>query len=128
MTGLFGFVDYQEQAATTAIYPSRGDYQAFAEGVPIYPHELLGLAYLGLKLAGEAGEISEKIGKAMRDGIADRRAWEELIVKELGDVLWYLSQIARELGYDFEHVAAVNMNKLSDRRERGVLGGSGDDR
>ena len=50
------------------------------------------------------------------------------MAKELGDVLWYVAQIATELGTDLETVARVNIMKLGDRKERGVLGGSGDDR
>ncbi len=104
--------EYQVRAGATAIYPGRGG--------------LLGRCYVGLKLAGEAGEVAEKLGKALRDnhGVADREA----IGKELGDVLWYLAQAAHELGLTLDDVAKANLAKLSDRAARGVIGGSGDNR
>jgi NTP pyrophosphatase (non-canonical NTP hydrolase) len=70
-----------------------------------------------------------KYKKILRDkgGEADVNDIDQL-AKELGDVLWYVAQIATELGTDLETVARVNIMKLGDRKERGVLGGSGDDR
>lgn len=87
------------------------------------------LAYLGLKLTGEAGEVSDKLGKLWRDhaGVID----EEAIIaleKELGDVLWYLARLADELELPLEHVMLANLQKLQDRFERGVLRGDGDER
>lgn len=115
---------------------SLNDYQTRATRLAIYPGQRtpLGLSYAALKLAGEAGEVTENIGKAIRDDgymtttqqlTAPRTS---AIVKELGDVLWYVAAIARELGYDLDTVAMVNLNKLNDRKTRGVLQGSGDDR
>ena len=95
------------------------------------PGTEMGRVYLGLKLAGEAGETAEKLGKLVRDknglmdiAYEDRRA----IALELGDVLWYLSVLADELGFTFEDVANMNLEKLRDRKARGVLQGSGDNR
>ena len=106
---------YQSCAATTAIYPGRGTFQ--------------GLTYCALKLSGEAGEVAEKVGKAIRDdgGVVspDRRA---SLAKELGDVLWYVAGSAGELGYSLSEIALANLDKLASRKSRGVLGGSGDDR
>lgn len=82
------------------------------------------LAYLGLGLTGEAGEVADKLKKWIRDEEAD---WES-VVDELGDVLWYVAQIAGYLGYDLSEVALRNIKKLEDRKARGVLGGSGDNR
>lgn len=92
-------------------------------------HPLSGLVYLGLKLSGEAGEVGEKIGKLLRDkggGLAqdDRAA----IVKELGDVLWYVAVMADELNVPLSHVARVNLEKLAKRKALGMIGGNGDDR
>ena len=80
-------------------------------------------------LAGEAGEICNKYKKIIRDkgGEVDVNDLDQL-AKELGDVLWYVAQIASELGTDLETVARVNLMKLGDRKDRGVLGGSGDER
>lgn len=101
--------EYQEKAVSTAIYPPQ--YQV------VYP---------ALKLSGEAGEVSEKVGKALRDrgGEYDR----EELAKELGDVLWYIAALAADLGYDLETIAQMNIKKLSSRKARGVLSGSGDNR
>jgi len=107
--------EYQEMTAATAIYPGR--------------HSFLGLTYCALKLAGEAGEVAEKVGKVIRDenSVVNGDKAQELM-KELGDVLWYVSNAAYELGYGLELVAQTNLAKLADRKERGVLGGSGDNR
>lgn len=119
------FDEYQEHASRTAIYPGIGTY---AVRDPEVGSGMEPLAYLGLKLAGEAGEVAEKIGKAIRDGVTDEAAWASLMKKELGDVTWYASQIAKELGFRFSEVADENLRKLFDRQQRGVLGGSGDNR
>lgn len=124
MITLGEFDEYQIAAGQTAIYPGQGSYTIREEG----GSGLEPLAYLGLKLTGEAGEVAEKIGKAIRDGVDDEQAWSLGLAKELGDVLWYLSQIARELGYEFSHVAELNLTKLASRAERGTLHGSGDER
>lgn len=112
------FNDYQMQTATTAIYPGRGDYKSYA-----------GLSYTALGLVGEAGEVAGKVKKIARDdaeviGLATRAK----IADELGDVLWYAAQVASQLGVTLDSVAAGNLAKLADRKDRGVLQGSGDER
>lgn len=105
--------EYQELAMDTAIYPDK-----FAV---IYP---------ALKLAGEAGEFAEKIGKRLRDadGDFDADSFRMAAAKELGDVLWYVAAAARDLGLYLEDIAEMNLSKLANRMERGVIGGSGDER
>jgi len=106
--------DYQYAARKTAMFP-RPD-----EGFPAYP---------ALGLAGEAGEVCEHIKKAIRDDsgqITDER--RQALKKELGDVMWYLAAMCSELGLTMGEVAVANMDKLADRKERGVLQGSGDER
>ena len=107
--------EYQNQAMRTAIYPLPD-----GEGFPVYP--ILGLT-------GEAGEVAEKVKKVLRDkdGIASKDDLRE-IAKELGDVLWYLTAIAGHTGYSLEEIAQINLDKLNDRKDRGALGGSGDNR
>jgi NTP pyrophosphatase (non-canonical NTP hydrolase) len=109
-------------------------YQAIACGTAIYPGQLtpVGLAYVALKMNGEAGEFAEHVGKAMRDDdllalglIPERR---ELLIKEIGDVLWYLSAACNELGTTLSTAANINLRKLADRKARGTLQGSGDNR
>ena len=122
------FDTYQHLASGTAIYPGRGWYASPDADSQL--EQLLPLLYLGLKISGEAGEVSEKIGKALRDGIPEghEKEWAEGLRKELGDVLWYVSQIAKELGWTLSSVASTNLDKLADRSMRGTLQGSGDDR
>jgi NTP pyrophosphatase (non-canonical NTP hydrolase) len=107
----YTFKQYQEDAQKTAIYN---------EGLRvIYPT-------MGL---GEVGEVQGKIKKVFRDkeGKFDETTKKE-IGKELGDVLWYLAVLARDLDLDLETIAKENVAKLKSRQERGVLGGSGDNR
>lgn len=80
--------------------------------------------YNSLGLAGETGEFIEKVKKRIRDGVFDPK----LAALELGDVLWYLSQLASDLGFTLEEVARMNLKKLADRKARGVIHGSGDER
>ena len=93
-----------------------------------YPREAW-LAYPALGLSGEAGEVAEHAKKAIRDDggqvTEERRA---AMAKELGDVLWYVAQLASELGLKLEDIAQANLDKLLSRQQRGVLSGSGDDR
>lgn len=108
------FREYQEKATKTALYPRVADY---------------GWVYPALGLANEAGEVNGKLKKVIRDnnGILDDERRNE-ISKELGDVLWYIAQLATELEIDLDEVAEANIAKLASRQERGVLKGSGDNR
>jgi NTP pyrophosphatase (non-canonical NTP hydrolase) len=109
------FLTYQSRARESAVYPGHGTFQ--------------GLVYCALKLNGEAGEVAEKIGKAWRDEggcVSDER--REALILELGDVLWYLANIAEGLETTLEFCAERNLAKLASRRARGTLRGSGDDR
>lgn len=104
--------EYQRLSRRTAEYP-RNDW----------------LAYPALGLAGEAGEVAEHAKKAIRDdagSVSDER--RAAMAKELGDVLWYVAQLASELDLDLNEIADTNLQKLLSRQRRGVLSGSGDDR
>lgn len=81
--------------------------------------------YPTLGLSGESGEIANKVKKVMR---GDPGADFSGVPDELGDVLWYLAAIASDLGVSLEDVARENIEKLFDRRARGVIKGSGDNR
>ncbi len=87
------------------------------------------MAYPALGLAGEAGEVAEHAKKAIRDdaGVVSEER-REAMAKELGDVLWYVSQLASELGLELDEIARANLEKLLSRQRRGVLSGSGDER
>jgi len=99
--------EYQEMAASTAIYK--------VEHQVIYP---------ALGLAAEAGEVANKVKKILRDGSFDR----EGISDEIGDCLWYIAALCRDLNLDMGDLAKANLEKLYGRKQRGTLQGSGDKR
>lgn len=104
------------------------EYQRLSRRTAEYPREAW-LAYPALGLSGEAGEVAEHAKKAIRDDggeITDAR--RAAMAKELGDVLWYVAQLASELELTLEDIAQANLQKLLSRQRRGVLSGSGDDR
>lgn len=110
------FREYETAARSTAIYRGIG---TITEGV----------VYNTLKLTGEAGEISDKIGKMYGKGLAPTDEQIEDLKKELGDVLWHLTNLCLDLGLSMEDVANANFEKLQSRQERGVLmSGTGDNR
>lgn len=87
------------------------------------------LLYPVLGLVGESGELANKIKKIYRDNDGQMGGvHHDRLVEETGDILWYVSEICTQLGVALEYVAAVNLRKLADRAERGVIGGSGDNR
>lgn len=105
------------------------EYQTESRKTAIYPNKDNNFIYPTLGLAGEAGEVAEKIKKVLRDGngIVSEEKKEEL-TKELGDVLWYVANLSKELGIPLEEVARKNIEKLQSRQQRGELHGSGDNR
>lgn len=107
------FDEYEQLVNDTAIYPNRGS----------------NIVYPALGLCGEAGEVAEKIKKVLRDqdGVLNDET-REAIVKEMGDVMWYLVALSKEIGTSINHVINANREKLLGRRSRGTLRGSGDDR
>ncbi|MCP9912279.1 MAG: NTP pyrophosphatase (non-canonical NTP hydrolase) [Cyanobium sp.] len=107
------FHTYQQRSRATACYPDAG-------ANPIYPT---------LGLCGEAGEVADKVKKVLRDQGGEFSA--EVIAAlqlELGDVLWYVAQLATELGLELDQVAQANLDKLASRSARNVISGSGDSR
>ena len=107
------FQAYQQASRATARYPAAG-------ANPIYPT---------LGLCGEAGEVADKVKKVIRDqeGQFSAEVIEGLKL-ELGDVLWYLAQLATELGLELDQIASANLEKLASRAARNVIAGSGDRR
>lgn len=105
------------------------EYQKFSRQTAIYPNKDNNFVYPTLGLAGEAGEVAEKIKKVLRDGdgiVSDEK--REEIKKELGDVLWYLANLSTELKISLDDVALKNIEKLQSRYQRNELHGSGDNR
>jgi len=107
------FTDYQQKAKATAKYPIIGH----------------GVIYPTLGLTNEAGEVAGKIKKVFRDkdGIISEET-REALKAELGDVLWYLAQVATELNLSLDEIAEYNIAKLLDRQARGKIQGDGDNR
>lgn len=136
--------EYQALTAKTEIYNSAAagfimkivddmnDPEVSIQDVATTQYNWLRLAYCTGKLNGEAGEIAELVFKALRDGtgnpgeIDDER--RTLLFKELGDVAWYLARLSDLLGFKLSEVFESNIAKLMDRKERGVLSGSGNER
>ena len=109
------FDEYQRKTKETAIYPR--------------DNQMTALSYATLGLVGEAGEIANKVKKIIRDQGGDiNQDVKDKLGKELGDVLWYVSALATELGVNLSSVASDNIEKLFSRKERGTLKGSGDNR
>jgi NTP pyrophosphatase (non-canonical NTP hydrolase) len=107
------FEEYQEQAKTTALYESLEKQRV--------------LTTLGL--AGESGEVAEKMKKFFRDQKGQvNEEFRMNLKKELGDVLWYIAMLADAFDLGLEEIAGHNLQKLSSRKDRGVLHGSGDHR
>jgi len=103
-------------------------YQAAARETAIFPPSQ-GVVYTTLGLAGEAGEVADKVKKVICDGggdfFKDPKIAED-IKRELGDVLWYVAVLSAELGHSLDEVASLNIEKLAARSQKGKLGGSGD--
>jgi len=97
------FEDYQTEATTTAHYPNR----------------LNNLEYPTLGLTGEAGEVANIVKKIQRD--FNGELTDEIRLKlqdELGDVLWYISACADELGFTLQEIAEFNVQKLANRHKK----------
>lgn len=108
------FDAFEQGAGSTATYPDRGT------GALTYP-------VLGLN--GEAGEVAEKLKKIIRDhGGEIDAAQRDALIKELGDVLWYVAACCHELDVPMQEVARRNLEKLASRKQRGVISGTGDER
>ena len=111
------FDDYQTKSRQTAQYPDAGD----------------NFVYPALGLVGEAGEVADKLKKLMRDQGHFRPSevtpeMKAEIMKELGDVLWYVAQLATEFSESLDTVATTNLEKVLSRQARNQVSGSGDNR
>ena len=109
--------EYQEKAKKYDFFEETEDFNkvAFLEKV--------------LGIVGEAGETADKIKKIIRDKSGKPTDGDKVeITKELGDILWYLVNIARYMGVTMTEVAQMNLDKLESRRERNKLHGEGDNR
>jgi len=106
------FEEYQKDAKETAIYPSN-----------------LKILYPALGLAGEAGEVANKVKKIARDHKGKMpEDWRHQIASEIGDVLWYCSALASDINVPLGEIAYNNLQKLGKRKKSGTIGGSGDSR
>ena len=109
--------EYQTAAEQYDLFRQTEDYKS-----PAFLEKVLGLV-------GEAGETADKIKKIIRDkdGVVSEADRKE-VAKELGDVLWYIANIARYLNLSLEEVAQLNLDKLESRKQRNLLNGEGDNR
>lgn len=104
------------------------EYQRLALETAVYPEEY-NIIYPALGMAGEAGEVADKVKKVIRDNNADFSPLKcEEIAMEIGDVLWYCAVLADRIGYRLDTIARMNNRKLKSRQLRGKLGGNGDNR
>ena len=104
------------------------EYQQHAPETAIYPDDSR-IVYPPLGLTAQAGEVTDHVKKVIRDAnkeFSDEKKLE--IVKEIGDVLWYCATLSRDLGYELEEVARMNVDKLRSRMQRHLISGSGDNR
>lgn len=111
------FDEYQEKAKKYDFFQETDDLNE------------IGFVEKVLGLTGEAGETADKVKKLIRD--KEGRASEDdkrEVAKELGDILWYMANIARYLGISMTEVAQMNLDKLESRWERNKLHGEGDNR
>ncbi|HEY1871074.1 MAG TPA: MazG nucleotide pyrophosphohydrolase domain-containing protein [Chitinophagaceae bacterium] len=108
------FSEYQKLASETAVYPGRKSKE--------------GLVYVGLGLGGEAGEIQNKLKKILRGDTELTESFIHDLGKEIGDLCWYISELASNLDLDLDEVVKNNVEKLWDRKVRNVIKGSGDSR
>ena len=101
-------------------------YQRSASETAVYAEEYK-VMYPALGLAGEAGEVANKVKKVFRDGTDNLpENWKDNIASEIGDVLWYCAALASDLGYSLEDIAGDNLKKLSLRKKENKIKGSGD--
>lgn len=105
-------------------------YQGFAQETAVYPGKGSGdISYPVLGLNGEAGEVAEKLKKIIRDKNGQTSTNDRIdIAYELGDCLWFIQEIATELGFSLDEIAKMNIEKLHSRKIRDKINGSGDNR
>jgi NTP pyrophosphatase (non-canonical NTP hydrolase) len=95
------------------------EYQTWQQTMAFYPQtrEFEGLVYTILAMGGEAGEVQNELKKIIRDRQAKLTPEsKDKLILELGDVLWYISAAASELGVGLETIAAMNQSKLEQRK------------
>lgn len=124
-----GLNDYQMRAQLTAKPADDAARWMVDNAEPDVLEKAIRISYAASGLASEAGELNNKWKKVIRDkrGALDAQT-REALVSELGDVLWYIADMASQLGVRLADVAQRNTRKLADRQDRGVIGGSGDQR
>ena len=130
---------YQDRALSTAIYGRQEVLHDVLRPMALAHEEkefilngmrsIMGLSYTAMGLAGEAGEVANKVKKILRGDVLDDQDMErrkEALKGELGGVLWYLAACAHELGFDLSDVARYNLDELQKRNAAGTIKGDGD--
>ena len=105
------------------------EYEELMQTSKFYPVDKLPITYPALGLNGEAGEVAEKVKKCWRDnGGVFTEEIKKAILKELGDVLWYITATAQDMGYSLEDVIKNNFEKIDKRVKTNTQHGEGDNR
>jgi NTP pyrophosphatase (non-canonical NTP hydrolase) len=126
--------DYQKWTETTAIYKDSAHIESECPNcgtkfIDLGVSKTLRKIYVLLGLAGEVGEIFEKVKKTIRGGKSlDQLEGDSGLKKEFGDARYYLARGEDEFGFESDDVQNTNRWKLEDRKDRGVLHGDGDNR
>lgn len=118
------FNEYQKQAMTTDLGIDNMNEVMTKKtlNVPEFLDKVLGLV-------GESGEFADKVKKIMRDKRGEFNEEDRSnILKELGDVLWYVAEVSSYFDMPLSELAQMNLDKLASRKKRGTLTGSGDER
>lgn len=105
------------------------EYQDFTDTTDVYPDDKFNIGYKALGLVDEVGEVADKIKKIYRDEDGNFNSTDKMeIAKELGDCLWYISTLAKSMGFNLSDIAEINVDKLTKRKTEGKLHGQGDNR
>ena len=117
------FAQYEKEARLTAVYPGSEPSGTKEQ------NDITGVYYCALGASGEAGEIANKVKKLIRDDGGTLNLEKcKAISFEIGDALWYLSNLSQEIGFSLEQIAEENISKLASRKQRGEIHGQGDNR
>ena len=122
---------FYERTTTGGRIMDLDQYQEVASNYAMFPSDT-SLMYLTLGLCGESGEVAEKIKKYVRENGPLQNTYpiqyKEALIRELGDVLWYLANLAKALNVPLNYVATKNIEKIQKRLENNTIKGEGDDR
>lgn len=103
------------------------EYEVFCASTAVYPKEKE-MEYLGLAITEEAGEVAGKLKKILRGDVPLDLEQRTALLKECGDVLYYVTRMTNFLGCSLEEMAEMNRQKILTRVANGTIKGVGDNR